>query len=108
MADRRAKLAKEVITAELEKAGFKVRKIILFGSRAREDWRDDSDWDFFVLIDREIDFPHKRKICTRIRRKLIKLDISADIILQSEATANLREGNVGYLTYYVTREGKIL
>lgn len=29
-------------------------EVILFGSRAREDFRPDSDWDFLVLLDRPL------------------------------------------------------
>ncbi|WP_346236875.1 nucleotidyltransferase domain-containing protein [Niabella insulamsoli] len=27
--------------------------LILFGSRARGDWQEDSDWDFLILTDKE-------------------------------------------------------
>ncbi|MEJ5253086.1 MAG: nucleotidyltransferase domain-containing protein [Armatimonadota bacterium] len=47
-------LAKHIIHEELERRGFSVRQIILFGSRARGDFRPDSDWDFFVIVDRDI------------------------------------------------------
>jgi predicted nucleotidyltransferase len=40
--------AKAIITEELEKAGFKVLRILLFGSRARGDARSQSDWDFLL------------------------------------------------------------
>jgi predicted nucleotidyltransferase len=31
-------------------------RIILFGSRAKKQERPDSDWDFFVIIDKDIAF----------------------------------------------------
>jgi hypothetical protein len=39
--------AKAVITKEVEQAGCQVRRILLFGSRARGEGRLDSDRDFF-------------------------------------------------------------
>lgn len=27
--------------------------VILFGSRVRDDWREDSDWDVLVLVDKD-------------------------------------------------------
>ncbi len=36
--------------------------IILYGSRAREDFRPDSDWDFLVLVDGEVDYIRTDKI----------------------------------------------
>jgi predicted nucleotidyltransferase len=40
------KIAKDIITSEFEKAGYKVINIILFGSRARGDYEKGSDYDF--------------------------------------------------------------
>ncbi len=46
-------IAKAIITREIEKVGLKVIKIILFGSRARGDFKKDSDWDLLVIVDKE-------------------------------------------------------
>ncbi len=37
-------------------------KIFLFGSRARNDYRDDSDWDFLVLTEKQITQELKNRI----------------------------------------------
>ena len=102
------KEAKAIITEELEKAGFKVVEIILFGSRARGDEREDSDWDFYVVVDKEIDFKTKMNVTMWIRRRLVKLNISSDILVQSSKVVKERENDCGFLTYYVIREGKYL
>ncbi len=39
---------------EVEKAGWQVCRIILFGSRARGDYKENSDYDFLVAINRDI------------------------------------------------------
>ncbi|HEX8459994.1 MAG TPA: nucleotidyltransferase domain-containing protein [Segetibacter sp.] len=36
--------------------------LILFGSRARGDFREDSDWDLLVLTSKALDYKWKRKI----------------------------------------------
>jgi predicted nucleotidyltransferase len=36
--------------------------VILFGSRARGDYREDSDWDFLVLTNKKDDYQLKNKI----------------------------------------------
>ena len=42
---------KKFIRKEIEKVlnnlGIELKEIILFGSRAREDYKEHSDWDFF-------------------------------------------------------------
>ena len=43
------KTAKSIITEEIEKFGYKVESVYLFGSRARGDFNEDSDWDFLLL-----------------------------------------------------------
>lgn len=103
--ERDVDIAKKIITEEIEKAGFKVVKVILFGSRVRGDYDKDSDWDFFVIIDNEISILLKRKTNSKIRRRLAELKIPIDIFIQSESTVNSRRNNVGYLTYYVMKEG---
>jgi len=99
------KLIKSVIRKELESEGFKVKSIILFGSRARGDYDDYSDWDIFVVVDKKLDFPRKRKIASKIRRKLAMFDIAIDIIIKSERDVEIQKNNVGYITYYALREG---
>jgi uncharacterized protein len=41
-------------------------KIILFGSRARGDYRKDSDWDFMVLTEKEFDWRWSDSIITKL------------------------------------------
>ena len=36
-------------TSEAARLGIAVEKVILFGSRARGDYRPDSDWDILVV-----------------------------------------------------------
>lgn len=40
--------------------------VILFGSRARGDYREDSDWDILVLTSKEVDGTFKRRISDEI------------------------------------------
>ncbi len=95
----------QVIREELEKRGIKVLKIFLFGSRARGDERADSDWDFFVVIDKRLSFNEKWDIIDEIKIKLAKLKISNDIILKSEDEMMEGKDDVGRITYYVLKEG---
>jgi predicted nucleotidyltransferase len=41
-------------------------EILLFGSRARGDWHDESDWDFLILTDNEVTESFKQEIRNKI------------------------------------------
>jgi predicted nucleotidyltransferase len=51
--------------------------VILYGSRARGDAQEDSDYDLLVLVDREPDMELERSIVAR----LLPLELSSDKIL---------------------------
>ncbi|QJR21282.1 DNA polymerase, beta domain protein region [Brevinematales bacterium NS] len=97
---------KKVINEEIEKAGYRVVDLILFGSRARGEETPDSDWDFYVFIDRDIEFPVKRKLVASITTRLSKNKIPADILIQPASVIKERQNDPGYLAYYVLREGQ--
>ena len=53
--------------------------MILYGSRARDDYREYSDWDFLILVDGEIDTARTDKI----RRVLFEIELDTDQIINS-------------------------
>ena len=101
-------LAKKIIKEEVEKAGFNVVKIILFGSRARGEYKKDSDYDFFVVIDSDIEYKKKWEIILNIKRKLAKKKIPNDIIIKSKREEELQKNDVGAITYYALRDGILI
>jgi predicted nucleotidyltransferase len=80
-------------------------KIILFGSYARGDARQDSDVDFLVV---EPTVPNRRSEMARLRNILRPLRIPVDVIVASEA--ELREWShlPGHILYWALKEGKAL
>lgn len=82
--------------------------IILYGSRARGDARDDSDWDFFILLDGEVGDDRTDKV----RHKLYQLEWECDEVLCSIVRSRqdwetpLYQGMVFYKA--VQREGILL
>lgn len=99
------RLAKTIITNEVEKAGYLVRQILLFGSRARGDFRSDSDWDFLVIVDRDVSDAEYRRIFSRIGLRFVQAGFSGDVFIQSEEVVRKRKNNTGFLTYYALKEG---
>ncbi len=101
--------ALKIIRDEIEKEGMKVLKIILFGSRARGDFREDSDWDLLVVIDRDITFSHKREILGNIYKMLAKVEgASYEVIIISQRKFDELKNYVGTLMYEAEREGILL
>jgi predicted nucleotidyltransferase len=95
----------QIIKETIENRGIKVLKIILFGSRAKGNAKEDSDWDFFVIIDKKLSFNEKWDIIDEIKIKLAKLKIPNDIFLKSEDEVEESKEDVGRITYYVLKEG---
>ena len=54
-------------------------EVILFGSRARGDYRQDSDWDFLVLLE----IPLTPELKNEIRDRLYELELEAGDILSA-------------------------
>jgi predicted nucleotidyltransferase len=54
-------------------------EVILYGSRARDDFREYSDWDFLVLVDGDVDTART----DRIRRVLFDIELDTDQIISS-------------------------
>ncbi len=59
-------------------------RILLFGSRARGDFRIDSDYDLLIIVPYSIDVKEKLTLKTTIRKLIVKAGISSDILIESE------------------------
>jgi len=97
--------ATQVIQNVLLRHNIGIEQILLFGSRARGEARPDSDWDFYVLLDCDLDFPQKRRLVTEIQRELARLRIPNDVILTSAERFQRMKDFPGHLGYTVAREG---
>jgi len=63
---------KKIITNCLKDYGIKVKTIILFGSRARGEFEEDSDWDILIVIDKGLIPSEKREIWNKVSENLHK------------------------------------
>ncbi len=98
----------DVVRRELSSRGLTLRKLLLFGSRARGDARKHSDWDFLVVTDKPVDWSLKREIWYALSIALSEKDIAADFIIKSEAEFDQDKDDTGKLTYYAVKEGAYL
>lgn len=82
-------------------------EVILFGSRARGDYHDESDWDVLVLIDRnQNDREYKRKI----RHALLSLEIKHGIVITTLIRNRIFWNNTSVTPFYkeVQKDGMLL
>ena len=54
-------------------------KVVLFGSRARDDHKDDSDWDFLILLE----IPAKESTKEKIRNELFEIELETDQVIST-------------------------
>ena len=97
--------SKKIITSEIEKAGYHVDRIILFGSRARGDYKEYSDWDFFAVLDRELLKDDWKKAQMNIRKEMRRNGIGADVVIKSAGLYEHQKKDTGFLSYYVNKDG---
>ena len=94
----------EIIVKELEPD-----KIILFGSRARGDYKEDSDYDILVLK-RGIKPEERRRLIGKIEFSLFKakIYIPTDILVLSESDFIKLSNDVSTVYPVIYREGKVI
>jgi uncharacterized protein len=92
---------KEQVLKEDENAS-----VILFGSRARGDFREDSDWDILVLTSKEVDGKLKRRISDEIYDVELEYIQPVSTLIYNRNQWN--ELQVTPLFQNVVKEGKLL
>jgi len=97
---------KDVITSESRDEGIEVKAVILFGSRARGDYREDSDWDLLIVVGGSPGREAIRRLQYRIYKSLSKNRIYCDVIVVSVEYYNKYKDVVGTIAYYAHLEGK--
>jgi uncharacterized protein len=87
-----------------------IDKFYLFGSRARNDFSNESDYDFMIVINNDLKPSEKRTVIADIYRYLIKENalIVMDLIIKPAKIFYSESGEKGYLAYTVLKEGKEL
>ena len=80
-------------------------RIIMFGSYARGDAREDSDLDLLVI---ERDVEDRAREMVRLRRALRPLRIPVDVLVYSAADVARWGNQPGSVLYWALREGKVI
>ena len=80
-------------------------KIILFGSRAKGEEREDSDYDILVI---KSGIKNKREISRKIYRNMLGTNASVDILVELPEIIEKYKDSVGYIYKQILKEGKII
>jgi uncharacterized protein len=95
----------DIIRSECAEQFVEVRNLILFGSRADGTERDDSDWDFLVIINKTLSRSEKLALWLKLDRGLVRNGCVADIIIKDEAEYFRDRDDLGKVTYYAEKSG---
>jgi len=94
---------KEIIQSALD--GYTIEKIILFGSRARGDFNDDSDYDIYIILSNDINRQERVQLTDKILEQLAVNRIWADILIRSKSEFEIYKNRIGTITRDVLKEG---
>ncbi|HJH28030.1 MAG TPA: nucleotidyltransferase domain-containing protein [Methanophagales archaeon] len=83
-------------------------KLILFGSRARGDFSEGSDYDILIIVQKRLGIKEKMRLSARLRRELAKKGIDADIILKSNDEIDYYKDKIGSVVRNALKEGVAL
>jgi predicted nucleotidyltransferase len=97
---------KNIITDSL--IGNEISKIILFGSRARDNFDENSDYDILIVLKNRLNRKDLVYYKSLIRKKLAKIDIAADILINSIDYVNKASELNGNVIKFALQEGKVL
>lgn len=92
--------AVKIIVSEI-----KPDKIFLFGSRAREDYKGESDYDLCIIKKR---IEHRRKLAQKIHNLLCGTGIPVDIIVETPENFERLKDYPSLIYKEIAKNGKVI
>jgi len=96
---------REVILETSKDHGMEIDKIILFGSRARGDEREDSDWDILIVTEGELDLRVKGDFIADVGWILVNKNIVPEILVVDRVSFQKYRNITGYVYHWAEKEG---
>lgn len=97
---------KEIILQIMKK--YEYRSIILFGSRARQDYYEQSDYDLLIIMKNDMNVQDLRKIQMEVRKELALNDIDADVLVKTQIIVDNYKNKKGNVIYNAMKEGVLI
>lgn len=99
------KKIKKIILKVADGYGVEIDRIILFGSRARGDFEEHSDWDLLVVVKGHMNVKRKRELWYEIYRRI---NLPLDLLIVSYDDFERYRESVGFIYRYAIAEGRII
>jgi predicted nucleotidyltransferase len=80
-------------------------RIILFGSRARGDSNDSSDYDFLIELDTTLKRPYRE---IEVHRLFRERNWAMDVFVYTPAEVRANRDDVGTVVHMAEKEGRVL
>ncbi|BBL45246.1 nucleotidyltransferase [Nanobdella aerobiophila] len=102
-------IIKKVIYDVANEYNIKIDKIILFGSRARGDYREDSDYDILIITEEKIDYNIINDFWISLFDRLTDiLHKDIDLILIDKKDFEKKKIYRGFVYYWAEKEGILI
>jgi predicted nucleotidyltransferase len=88
--------------------GLNYEKIILFGSRAKDESSETSDYDILIIVQNGLAIEEKMRLSGRLRKELARKGIDADIIIKSNDEVEYYKDKIGSVVKTALNEGVAL
>ncbi|MEM5821370.1 MAG: nucleotidyltransferase domain-containing protein [Candidatus Aenigmatarchaeota archaeon] len=103
--DENLKKIKEIILQTAKEMNIEIDRIILFGSRARGDYREDSDYDLLIVTKEKLDRKKEKEFKIEISLRVVReIESAIDIFVfakeEFEEYKNIYGSLVGIANYY--------
>ncbi len=103
--EEKLKLIKEIISNAAKKYNIEIDRIILFGSRARGDYTQESDWDILIVTKEKLGWKKRKVFLGNILKIFAKMKIRVEILIVDLETLNEYGKWWGFVYYHAINEG---
>jgi len=80
-------------------------KVLLFGSRARNEANAHSDYDVMLIVSENIEIHKKMQYKALFRKMMVKYGLIADVFIESEEELQEKSAFLGHIVRTAVKEG---